>query len=283
MVGKNVQIKIKEGEDYVDVFPKTKKELVAGLNEELNKKQNNLDFTPENVGNKGKAGGYASLDSNSKILVSQLPDLAKSQTFVVLDSIARNSINGMIQGDKVYETSTGDSYIYDGKAWQPLARADWENVNLQWNNIVNKPSSDIENIDDAVNKKHLHSNKALLDKIKGNSNNTYDLEQMVTKSELGDSGYGDMLKSVYDTNGNGIVDNAEKVNGHTVGTDVPVNAKFTDTIYSHPTNHPASMITEDSSKRFVSDTEKTKWNSKTKITINKEKPTDGTDIWLQEI
>ena len=38
-------------------------------------------------------------------------------------------------------------------------------------------------------------------------------------------------------------DNAIKVNGHTVNTDVPVNAKFTDTIYTHPNTHPASMIT----------------------------------------
>lgn len=41
----------------------------------------------------------------------------------------------------------------------------------------------------------------------------------------------DMTKAVYDTNNNGIVDNAEKVNGHTVNTDVPSNAKFTDTVY----------------------------------------------------
>ena len=40
---------------------------------------------------------------------------------------------------------------------------------------------------------------------------------------------GDMLKSVYDTDGDGIVDNAEKVNGLTVLTAVPANAKFTDT------------------------------------------------------
>lgn len=33
--------------------------------------------------------------------------------------------------------------------------------------------------------------------------------------------------------------------------------------YSHPSNHPASMITQDSNNRFVSDTEKGKWNSKT--------------------
>lgn len=47
-----------------------------------------------------------------------------------------------------------------------------------------------------------------------------------------------------------------------VKTDVPINAKFTDTIYSHPSSHPASMITESSTKRFVSDSEKLTWNSK---------------------
>lgn len=45
------------------------------------------------------------------------------------------------------------------------------------------------------------------------------------------AGTGDMLKNVYDTNNNGIVDNAEKVNGLTVQTAVPANAKFTDTTY----------------------------------------------------
>lgn len=44
-------------------------------------------------------------------------------------------------------------------------------------------------------------------------------------------GTGDMLKATYDSNGNGVVDNAEKVNGHTVETNVPANAKFTDTVY----------------------------------------------------
>ena len=46
------------------------------------------------------------------------------------------------------------------------------------------------------------------------------------------SGTGDMLKSTYDINDNGVVDNAEKVNNHTVETDVPANAVFTDTTYT---------------------------------------------------
>ena len=37
--------------------------------------------------------------------------------------------------------------------------------------------------------------------------------------------------------------NASTVNGHTVLSDVPANAKFTDTVYTHPSTHPASMIT----------------------------------------
>ena len=45
------------------------------------------------------------------------------------------------------------------------------------------------------------------------------------------TGAGDMLKSVYDTDDDGVVDNAEKVNNHTVLTDVPADAVFTDTIY----------------------------------------------------
>jgi hypothetical protein len=50
------------------------------------------------------------------------------------------------------------------------------------------------------------------------------------------TGNGDMLKSVYDTDGDGIVDNSKKVNGHTVESDVPSGAKFTDTVYTHPTS-----------------------------------------------
>jgi hypothetical protein len=37
--------------------------------------------------------------------------------------------------------------------------------------------------------------------------------------------------------------NPPMVNGHTVESDVPANAKFTDTVYTHPATHPASMIT----------------------------------------
>ena len=37
--------------------------------------------------------------------------------------------------------------------------------------------------------------------------------------------------------------------------------------YTHPANHPASVITQDATNRFVSDTEKSKWNGKADKTV----------------
>ncbi len=52
--------------------------------------------------------------------------------------------------------------------------------------------------------------------------------------------------------------NADTVNSLTVLTAVPTGAVFTDTVYTHPANHPASIITEDATHRFFTDTERTK-------------------------
>lgn len=71
-----------------------------------------------------------------------------------------------------------------------------------------------------------------------------------------------MLKSLYDMNDNNIVDNAEKVNGHTVETNVPEDAVFTDTKYD--------MATE-SASGLMSSTDKAKLNGisegATKVTV----------------
>lgn len=45
--------------------------------------------------------------------------------------------------------------------------------------------------------------------------------------------------------------------------------------YQHPDNHPASMITEDTTHRFVSDTEKEKWNNKPEVYFASELPSEA--------
>lgn len=47
-----------------------------------------------------------------------------------------------------------------------------------------------------------------------------------------------------------------------VKTDVPVGAKFTDTVYTHPATHPPTIIAQNTTNRFVTDAEKAHWNSK---------------------
>ena len=39
------------------------------------------------------------------------------------------------------------------------------------------------------------------------------------------------------------------------------------TVYTHPVNHPANVITQDANNRFVTDTEKTSWNGKSNLAI----------------
>ena len=61
------------------------------------------------------------------------------------------------------------------------------------------------------------------------------INKLITQDDIGSLGGGDMLKSVYDTTDNGIVDNSELVNSLTVETAVPSGAVFTDTVYDDTT------------------------------------------------
>ena len=81
----------------------------------------------------------------------------------------------------------------------------------------------------------------IIDKLSGaygyiyNANGSDDLEL---------NRQGGMLKTIYDKNNNGIVDNAEKVNNHTVYADVPLNAIFTDTTIATSLNMASGQTIE---------------------------------------
>jgi hypothetical protein len=59
------------------------------------------------------------------------------------------------------------------------------------------------------------------------------------------------------TNGLMIASDKTKLDGIAAGA----------TNYTHPATHPATMITEDATRRFVSDTEKTTWNNKASTAV----------------
>lgn len=55
--------------------------------------------------------------------------------------------------------------------------------------------------------------------------------------------------------------------------------------YTHPDSHPASMITQDATHRFVSDTEKTAWNAKGRVLSGASTPADlsDNDLFIQVV
>ena len=80
---------------------------------------------------------------------------------------------------------------------------------------------------------------------------------------------------------------SDTVNGLTVETAVPVDALFTDTntdtVYTHPLTHPASIIAQDSGNRFVTDTEKDTWNAKSDFSGSYDDLTDTPVITIPDI
>jgi hypothetical protein len=55
-------------------------DAVNSLKAEVDVKQPNLGFTPENIINKGASGGYAPLDATSKVPLANLPAFAPSNS-----------------------------------------------------------------------------------------------------------------------------------------------------------------------------------------------------------
>jgi len=92
---------------------------------------------------------------------------------VVADIATRDALTPA-QGDQAFVIdATGDptvdsggaTYIYDGTAWVKISEAESMDVALDWNNIINGPTSSAGAIDAAVANSHTHANKTELDKI----------------------------------------------------------------------------------------------------------------------
>lgn len=97
------------------------------------------------------------------------------------------------------------TYIWDGSAWQEI---DQTQVSLmfKWDNIQNRPTSTVLQIDDSVTKTHEHTNKSILDKISqsASGNFMYDgneigikVEFLDTDKDLPNVGDDDTLYVVY--------------------------------------------------------------------------------------
>lgn len=69
------------------------------------------------------------------------------------------------------------TYVYreSTTSWIKIAEHESQDISFTWSALQNKPSSSVGDIDDAVTKRHTHTNKTQLDKIgeDGGGNLTY--------------------------------------------------------------------------------------------------------------
>jgi hypothetical protein len=104
--------------------------------------------------------------------------ISNSSSLVITDTIATRDILTYTSPRFVYvKNATGDTsvtlggatYLYDpaasGNKWSKVSEAESLYLVLQCSNIQNKPTSTVSDIDDAVTKKHTHSNKTTLDSL----------------------------------------------------------------------------------------------------------------------
>lgn len=168
---------------------------------------------------------------------------------------------------------TDYTYRYSGSKWVIISANAIPNATQSVDGLLT--ASDKTNYDDANSKKHTHSNKSVLDGITsalvtawnkvtdkldktGDASNVTTIfttattrSNLTTKEKLSISlgkiskyfsdlktvaftgSYNDLINRPTSMTANG--GNSATVNGHTVNSDVPSGAKFTDTVYTHPT------------------------------------------------
>lgn len=86
----------------------TKEEVVAGK----------LDYTPEDVSNKGKAGGYASLGDDGKVPASQLPSYVDD----VLEFSSKSNFPSPGEKGKIYvDLATENIYRWSGSTYTEIS------------------------------------------------------------------------------------------------------------------------------------------------------------------
>ncbi len=71
--------------------------------------------------------------------------------------------------------SGGATYVYDVSKtlWKKIGETESMDLVLSWNNINNRPTSAVADIDDAVTKRHAHTNKLSLDKVGEDQNGDF--------------------------------------------------------------------------------------------------------------
>jgi len=112
--------------------------------------------------------GLGSSGNTQSILCENIEDrnnkeLVDFQEYLVIDAFDDPDVNDHVAARYIYIEET-DSFL-------KLVTYSQINVIYDYNKLINKPESTVEDIDETVNTRHLHNNKVVLDKINDLDNN----------------------------------------------------------------------------------------------------------------
>lgn len=96
-------------------------------------------------------------------------------TVLVLDATADANVE-----------SGAATYVYElaTTTWHKISEAESMDLVLDWANVTNRPTSSVADIDDAVSKKHGHTNLTQLNKIDQDSNGNFTYDGVAPKAAL---------------------------------------------------------------------------------------------------
>lgn len=116
--------------------------------------------------------GLAAVEVVADIAARDALSLSDNAVVLVLDASSDSTVN-----------SGAATYIYRdaSSSFQKIAEYESMDLTIDWSDIQNKPTSSVADIDDAVTKKHTHTNKTQLDKVgeDGNGYFTYNSQNYV--------------------------------------------------------------------------------------------------------
>lgn len=132
----------------------------------------------------GQAGGFAVLDENgfiptkninpsvlaintefptvTEMLAATTETIFPGELVMVVDASADPTVEA---GWAIYRRLVNASDLTTLESWQKIAEKESLDVVVSWDNLKDKPTSTVSQIDAAVANAHTHANKAVLDKL----------------------------------------------------------------------------------------------------------------------
>lgn len=138
-------------------------------------------------------------DDVQSLIDSAVANLATGA--LIVDNIAaRNAIQNPLNAQQVFVVdATGDTTVASGAAtyiwrasttsWIKISESESLDVSVTWSAITGKPSSSASDIDDAVTKRHQHTNITQLNKISENGSGHFQYAGAYPQIEWSSSGW----------------------------------------------------------------------------------------------